>query len=84
MDKIYIIYILVNVGAKEKIYKVSVGFMLFFIYMNERKKWKNIFFPFNTLHTYLPVDTNRFYGNVLLFRFRNMLLFSLNVCLVRL
>lgn len=37
------------------------------------------FFPFTTLHTHLPVDTDRFYGNVLLFRFRNMLLFSLNV-----
>lgn len=54
MDKIYIIYILVNVGAKEKIYKVSVGFMLFFIYMNERKKWKIIFFHLTpSTHTYL-------------------------------
>lgn len=64
---------------KRKIYKVSVGLMLFFISMNERKKWKTFYFHLPPLHIHLPVDTNRFYGNVLLFRFRKMLLFSLNV-----
>lgn len=45
-----------NVGAKEKkIYKVSVGFMFFFIYTNERKKWKR----FVVLSVYPPVDTDR-------------------------
>lgn len=62
---------------KRKLSKVSVGFMFFFISMNERKEWKPLFFPFSTLHTPLPVDSNRSPGTVC--RRRQMLLFSWNV-----